>query len=71
MGIKAARMDDITALYAGRKGKADFVEYEIKVYKGTAHGFAARPNLEYPEVKEGFEQAFKQAVEWFNKTLPA
>ncbi|KAJ7784599.1 Alpha/Beta hydrolase protein [Mycena metata] len=82
MGIKAARMNEIEALYAGRKGKADFVEYEIKTYKGTrkmmlmlilaspAHGFAARPNFEYPEVKEGFEQAFKQAVEWFNKTLP-
>ncbi|KAJ7711830.1 hypothetical protein B0H16DRAFT_1343373, partial [Mycena metata] len=59
----------IAALHAGRKGTADFVEYEIKVYK--AHGFAARPNFEYPEVKEGFEEAFKQAVEWFNKTLPA
>ncbi|KAJ7021964.1 Alpha/Beta hydrolase protein [Mycena alexandri] len=69
MGINPARMEEIAALYAGRKGTADFVQYEIKVYK--AHGFAARPNFAYPEVKEGFEQAFKQAVEWFNKTLPA
>jgi len=38
---------------------------------GTTHGFASRPNMEYPEVKEGFEQAFEQTVNWFNKTIPA
>ncbi|KAJ7459830.1 hypothetical protein FB451DRAFT_1505339 [Mycena latifolia] len=37
---------------------------------GTAHGFAARPNFAYPDVKEGYEKAFQQAVDWFNKTLP-
>ncbi len=36
---------------------------------GTVHGFAARPNLDYPEVKEGFEGALRQTVEWFRKTL--
>jgi len=70
MGIKPARLEEIEALYAGRKGKADFVDYEIKVYKGCAHGFGARPNLAYPDVKEGFEKAFQQAVDWFNKTIP-
>lgn len=39
-------------------------------HPGTTHGFAARPNLAYPEVKEGFEGAFEQAVNWFEKTLP-
>ncbi|KAJ7175820.1 dienelactone hydrolase [Mycena filopes] len=67
--ISHARMKQIEDFYAGRKGSADFVEYEVKTFK--AHGFAARPNLAYPEVKEGFEQAFKQAVHWFNKTIPA
>ena len=37
---------------------------------GTAHGFAARPNLEVPDVKEGYEKAFQQTVDWFRKTLP-
>lgn len=37
--------------------------------QGTAHGFAARPNLAYPEVKAGYEGAFEQAVQWFKKTL--
>ncbi|KAJ7670241.1 dienelactone hydrolase endo-1-3,1,4-beta-D-glucanase [Mycena rosella] len=69
MGIKPARVNEIEALYAARKGKADFVDYEIKVYK--AHGFGARPNFAYPDVKEGFEKAFQQAVDWFNKTIPA
>ena len=36
---------------------------------GTAHGFAARPNLELPEIKEAFELAFEQTVQWFQKTL--
>lgn len=37
---------------------------------GTVHGFAARPNLAYPEVKAGYEGAFEQTIEWFQKTLP-
>ncbi|KAF7365250.1 DLH domain-containing protein [Mycena venus] len=70
MGIKPARLEEIERLYAARKGKDTFVDYEIKVYKGCAHGFGARPNFEYPDVKEGFEKAFQQAVDWFNKTIP-
>jgi len=38
---------------------------------GTAHGFAARPNLEIPEVEEAYEKAFQQTVDWFKKTLPS
>ncbi|KAJ7644111.1 dienelactone hydrolase endo-1-3,1,4-beta-D-glucanase [Roridomyces roridus] len=71
MAIKPARVNEIEAIYAGRKDKPDFVDYEIKVHKGTTHGFAARPRLDYPEVKEAFEQAFEQSVSWFNKTIPA
>jgi hypothetical protein len=36
---------------------------------GTAHGFAARPNLTVPEVKAGYEGALEQTVAWFTKTL--
>ncbi|KAJ7675863.1 Alpha/Beta hydrolase protein [Mycena polygramma] len=71
MGISPARVNEIEAFYEGRRGKDTFVDYEVKVYKGTAHGFGARPNFAYPEVKEGFEKAFQQAVDWFNKTIPA
>ncbi|KAK0188136.1 dienelactone hydrolase endo-1-3,1,4-beta-D-glucanase [Armillaria mellea] len=54
---------------AGRRGKPNFVEYEFVDHKGTTHGFAARPKLEYPEVKAGFEAALQQTVDWFKKTL--
>ena len=36
---------------------------------GTAHGFAARPNLNVPEVKLAHEEAFEQTIEWFSKML--
>jgi len=35
----------------------------------TAHGFAARPDLELPEVKTAFAGALVQTVDWFKKTL--
>ncbi|KAI0317784.1 dienelactone hydrolase endo-1-3,1,4-beta-D-glucanase [Amylostereum chailletii] len=44
-------------------------EYEFKTYPGTAHGFAARPNLGIPEVKAGYEGALEQTIAWFKKTL--
>ncbi|KAJ7250906.1 Alpha/Beta hydrolase protein [Mycena haematopus] len=69
MGVKPARLEEIKALLEERKKKEDF-QYEVTVYKGCAHGFGARPNLTYPDVKEGFEKAFQQAVDWFNKTIP-
>ncbi|KDQ62408.1 hypothetical protein JAAARDRAFT_30314 [Jaapia argillacea MUCL 33604] len=56
-------------VFAARKGKPDYVDYEFVDYAGTVHGFAARPNLEIPEVKESFERAFEQTVAWFDKTL--
>ncbi|KAL1682325.1 Alpha/Beta hydrolase protein [Schizophyllum commune] len=67
--IKQRQIDHAEALFAERKGKDNYVDYEFKVYPGTAHGFAARPNLAYPEVKAGYEGAFEQAVQWFKKTL--
>jgi len=45
------------------------VEYEFKDYKGTVHGFAARPALQIPEVKAAFEESFAQTLNWFDKTL--
>ncbi|KAG7443072.1 dienelactone hydrolase endo-1-3,1,4-beta-D-glucanase [Guyanagaster necrorhizus] len=71
MGFKPAARAAAEAELAGRKGKPNFVEYEFIDHKGTTHGFAARPNLAYPEVKAGFEAALQQTVEWFKKTLLA
>ncbi|KAK0431542.1 dienelactone hydrolase endo-1,3,1,4-beta-D-glucanase [Desarmillaria tabescens] len=49
--------------------RKDGVVYEFRDYKGTTHGFAARPNIDYPEVKEAYEGALQQTVDWFKKTL--
>lgn len=49
--------------------KTGSVEYEFKDYKGTAHGFAARPNLLLPEVKVAYEGALEQTISWFNKFI--
>ncbi|EJD35047.1 dienelactone hydrolase endo-1,3,1,4-beta-D-glucanase [Auricularia subglabra TFB-10046 SS5] len=40
--------------------------HELIVYPGTTHGFAARPALQYPRVKEAFEKAFAKTVEFLN-----
>jgi len=37
---------------------------------GTVHGFACRPYLEFPEVKEAFDESINQTLKWFEKTLP-
>jgi len=42
---------------------------EFKTYPGTTHGFAARPNMGIPEVKEAFQGAIDQAVNWFTLHL--
>lgn len=59
------------AVFAGRVEKADYIDYEFKVYKGTTHGFASRPNLENPDHKVAYEGACDQIVNWFTKTLTA
>ena len=45
------------------------VESELRVYEGTAHGFAARGNMEIEIIRKGCEAALTQAVEWFEKYL--
>ncbi|GLB42236.1 putative dienelactone hydrolase family protein [Lyophyllum shimeji] len=60
---------NVEAIFAERKGKENFLDYEFKIYKGTIHGFAIRPDLANPEVKEGYEGAMQQIVAWFSKTL--
>jgi carboxymethylenebutenolidase len=57
------------AIFASRKDKPDYVDYEFRLYKDTAHGFASRPNLNLPEIKDAWEGAFQQTVDWFKKTL--
>jgi carboxymethylenebutenolidase len=46
-----------------------YVDSDKNSTTGTTHGFAARPNLDVPELKEAYQKAFEQVVGWFNKTL--
>jgi dienelactone hydrolase len=62
--VKAAE-----GIFKEQEEKPDHVDYEFRVYKGTAHGFAVRPNLDVPEVKAGYEGALDQTIAWFKKTL--
>ncbi|TFY74120.1 hypothetical protein EWM64_g9892 [Hericium alpestre] len=56
-------------IFKARQGKDNYVDYEFVDYKGTAHGFAARPNLTITEVQEGYNGALQQTADWFKKTL--
>jgi len=57
------------AIFAARKGKDNFIEYEFEDYEGTIHGFAARPNLRDAELAEAYNGAIAQTIAWFEKTL--
>ncbi|EKM49648.1 uncharacterized protein PHACADRAFT_265215 [Phanerochaete carnosa HHB-10118-sp] len=61
--------DQAEAIFAARKDKPDYIDYEFKDYKGTCHGFAARPNLAIPEIVEAYNGALEQVAVWFQKTL--
>jgi len=68
-GFKDKDVKAAEGIFKEQEEKPDHVDYEFTVYKGTAHGFAVRPNMSVPEVKAGYEGAFDQTVAWFKKTL--
>jgi len=43
--------------------------WQINLYSGVTHGFAVRADLSNPHFKFAKEQAFCQAVVWFNQYL--
>ncbi|KAL9069656.1 MAG: hypothetical protein Q9157_006084 [Trypethelium eluteriae] len=43
------------------------VPYQLSLYSGTSHGFAVRADLSQPQIKWAKEQAFYQAVQWFDE----
>lgn len=53
-----------------KEGSRNVQRFMLNLISGTVHGFATRPNLEVPVVKEAFEKSFEQTIAWFNKTLP-
>jgi len=49
--------------------EAAVVPHSFKVYPGTVHGFAARPNFGVPEIKSAFEDVHKQLIIHFDEYL--
>ena len=49
--------------------KQSGVEYSVALYAGTSHGFGVRANVTDPRQKFGKEEAFFQAVRWFDAWL--
>lgn len=45
------------------------VPHQVNVYGGTSHGFAVRADLKVPQQKYAKEQAFYQALAWFDEHL--
>jgi len=45
------------------------VHHQVNVYGGTSHGFAVRADLSGPEQRYAKEQAYYQAVTWFDEHL--
>ncbi|EIN09711.1 alpha/beta-hydrolase [Punctularia strigosozonata HHB-11173 SS5] len=45
------------------------LDLEFVVYTNTAHGFAARPNLQIDDVRKGFEGALAQTCRFLSKHL--
>jgi len=59
---------EVEASFAARDEKSK-VPYEFVYYPGTKHGFAARPALHIPEVKEAWEKVTEQSWRWLEKYL--
>lgn len=45
--------------------------YQINLFSGVSHGFAVRGDLSQRQIKWAKEQAFYQAVAWFDEHVKA
>jgi dienelactone hydrolase len=75
LSISAAETDQIFPPEKRRQSediltKMD-VPWQINLFSDTEHGFAVRADLTQPRVKWAKEQAFYQAVQWFDEYLKA
>lgn len=62
--LDAKRRAEVEALL-GKTG----LPYQVNLYSGTSHGFGVRANVSVPVQKFGKEEAFLQAVRWFDQWL--
>ena len=71
--ISAAETDHIFSVELRQKSEEILrkikVPYQINLFSGVEHGFAIRCDLSDPIQKFAKEQAFLQAVAWFDQFL--
>jgi len=73
LSIAAAETDSIFP--AEKRHKSEEIlqktgqPYQITLYSGVEHGFSVRGDMKNPAVKFGKEQAFFQAIQWFDQWL--
>ncbi|KAM0542639.1 hypothetical protein ACHAPJ_012718 [Fusarium lateritium] len=71
--ISAAESDDIFTTVLRHKSEAILAKtgqtWQINLFSGVTHGFTIRSDLSVPHNKFSKEQAFLQALAWYNHTL--
>ncbi|KAH7051008.1 Alpha/Beta hydrolase protein [Macrophomina phaseolina] len=75
LSIAAAEDDFIFPTHKRRESEDLLAQmkatYQVVLYSGTSHGFATRADLSQKHLKFAKEQAFLQAVQWFNEYIKA
>lgn len=63
--VPATLPDDLN-LWAS-KGLVEGVSFDLTIYPGMGHGFAARPNTQDYGIRQQYERAFRETIVHFNK----
>ncbi|KAK0660248.1 Protein AIM2 [Lasiodiplodia hormozganensis] len=75
VSISAAETDSIFPAPKRRESEDILVDikatYQINLFSGVSHGFAVRGDLSQRQIKWAKEQAFYQAVAWFDEHVKA
>ncbi|ODM22912.1 hypothetical protein SI65_00501 [Aspergillus cristatus] len=73
LSIAASEIDQIFTTQLRHESEDTLIKagqpWQINLYSGVTHGFAVRADLSNPHFKFAKEQAFCQAVVWFNQYL--
>jgi len=71
VAVAAADVDELFTAAARAEAEAVLAgvgqPYQVNLYSGTQHGFGVRANMSDPQQKYAKEQAFLQAVRWFDR----
>jgi len=73
LSISAAETDNVFPVDKRQKSEEILIKtgkpYQINLFSGVSHGFAVRADISVKTNKFAKEQAFLQAVAWFNEHL--